>query len=123
PRWGAGGGAGRARPRAVLGRVARAGRGAAHRAGGLEAVGWTRRAGTGARLRHVAGARRGATHGSGVTSGVATRPGAARVGGAGVAVVGAARAVRLEGVRGAGRARRGKRVDLAVLGRAGGGRY
>src|SRR5207247_7465484 len=42
----------------VLGGITDPGRRAAHRAGGLEAVGRTRRAGTGARLRHVADARR-----------------------------------------------------------------
>src|SRR5205823_4636071 len=120
----------RARPRAVLRHVARTGRGAAHRARGLEAVGGARRARPRAALRYVArtgrgaahrvaGARRGATLGPGVAGGVATRPGAAGVGGTGVAVVGAARAVRLEGVRWTGRARGGERDELADLGRAG----
>src|SRR5207247_1816038 len=58
------GGAGRARPRAVLRHVAGTRRGATDRAGGLEAVGGTRRAGPRAALGHAARARRGATHGA-----------------------------------------------------------
>src|SRR5207247_10089 len=110
--------AARARARAVLGGITDPGRRAAHRAGGLEAVGRTRRAGTGARLRHVADARRRATGGARIARRVLARHAGAvaLVERAGVAVGGARGTGRRARIGRAGRARAGAvlwRIALA----------